>query len=173
VLTVRDATDADIEAITAIHNALLATTTCTWTDRPDTVEERRQWWRAQHEAGRPVLVAVDAIDGVDTVVGFASYGDFRDACRWPGYRYVVEHTVHVRSDRWNAGAGRSLVEALVTRARAAGKRQLIGAIDGSNARSLAFHERLGFTTVGRLPAIGFKHDTWLDLVLVQRALADS
>jgi phosphinothricin acetyltransferase len=47
---------------------------------------------------------------------------------------------------------------------------VVAAVDGSNEGSIRFHERLGFLQVGRLPGIGFKHDRWLDLVLLQRDL---
>jgi phosphinothricin acetyltransferase len=82
----------------------------------------------------------------------------------------VEHTVHVREDQWGTGVGRTLVEALIERARAAGLRAIVAAVDSGNAGSVRFHERLGFVEVGRLRGIGFKHDRWLDVVLLQRDL---
>ena len=59
-----------------------------------------------------------------------------------------------------------LIEELVERARTAGVHVMVGAIDGDNAASLRFHERLGFTVVARMPEVGRKFDRWLDLVLV-------
>ena len=65
--------------------------------------------------------------------------------------------------------GRRLVLALLDCAAALGKTQMIGGIDGANDASIRFHERMGFREVARLESIGFKHDTWLDLVLMQRS----
>jgi L-amino acid N-acyltransferase len=76
----------------------------------------------------------------------------------------------VRQDRWGTGVGRVLVDAIADRARAAGKRVVVAAVDGENDASIRFHERLGFVPVGRLPGVGFKHERWLDLVLLQRSL---
>jgi len=105
------------------------------------------------------------------VVGWAAYGDFRDSRRWPGYRFTVEHTVHVARSHWGCGVGRALVEALADRARRDGKRVMVAGIDGSNTDSITFHARLGFHEVARLPGVGEKWGRRLDLVLMQRDLA--
>jgi phosphinothricin acetyltransferase len=46
---------------------------------------------------------------------------------------------------------------------------LIG--DSGNAGSIALHRACGFEPTGVLPAVGFKHDRWVDVVLMRRALA--
>jgi phosphinothricin acetyltransferase len=42
--------------------------------------------------------------------------------------------------------------------------------DSANAGSIALHRRMGFAMAGVLRAVGFKHDRWVDTVLMQRAL---
>jgi L-amino acid N-acyltransferase YncA len=113
----------------------------------------------------------EAVDGED-VVGWATYGDFRDSVRWPGYQPTVEHSIHVRRDRWGRGIGRRLLQTLSERARQAGKHVMVAAIDASNLGSIRFHERLGFFEVARMPEIGEKFGRRLDLVLMQRMLDD-
>ncbi len=169
MVVIRDAVAGDVGQITALRNALLATTTYEWTDEPHTDAETEAWLERHRDEGYPVLVAVDE-ERPAHVLGWAAYGDFRDIERWPGYRFVVEHTIHVREDAWGHGVGQQLIVALATHARAAGKRVLVAAIDGSNTGSIAFHERLGFVEVGRLPGVGEKHGHRLDLVLLQLAL---
>jgi L-amino acid N-acyltransferase YncA len=166
MVRIRDARSDDAEAITAITNALLDTTTYEWTTRPHTVAERVEWMERRLHAGHPVVVADD--DG--RVVGYASYGDYHDTARRPGYWPTVEHTIHVDERWWGRGIGRLLIDELVVRAQAGGKRVMVAAIDGENETSIFFHERLGFTEVGRLPGVGEKFGRWLDLVLMQRAL---
>jgi phosphinothricin acetyltransferase len=166
---VRDGGGADLEATLAIYNELIPSTTIAWTERPTPMAEREAWFAQQRARGFPVLVADDA----GTVVGVASYGDFRDTAHWEGYRYSVELSIHVRADRRGAGIGRLLMEALVERARAAGVHVMVAAVDGDNEGSIRFHERLGFTVVGRMPETGFKFGRWLDLVLLQRILTSA
>ena len=110
-----------------------------------------------------MLVAAD-----DTgVIGFASFGDFR---AWPGYRFTVEHSVHVRADRRSRGVGTALLTPLLARAAALGKHVMIAGIDADNTGSIRLHERLGFVEVAHFRQVGFKFGRWLDLVFLQRYL---
>jgi L-amino acid N-acyltransferase YncA len=163
---VRDAEAGDVEAITAIQNAFIGSAAIEWTDAEYSVDERRAWLDSQRAAGYPVLVAV----ANGEVVGWASFGEFRDTRRWPGYRFTVEHTIHVRHDQWGRGVGRQLIDVLVERATALGFHVMVAAVDGENAASLTFHERVGFVEVARMPQVGTKFGRWLDLVLLQRVL---
>lgn len=161
---IRPATIADLPAITDIHNDVIATSTAVYSMAPGTLAERQVWFDARTAAGFPVLVAV----GVSGVIGFASFGDFRGL--WPGYRYSVEHSVHVHADQRGKGVGSSLVRALFPVASALDKHVMIGGIDAANAGSLRMHEQLGFERVALFPEVGRKFGRWLGLVFVQRFL---
>lgn len=162
-MQVEDARESDLEGLVAIYNDVLATTTAIFSHVPVTLEERRQWWRARASQGYPVLVARDARG----VLGYASFGDFR---AWPGYRFTVEHSVHVRADGRGRGVGTVLVTELIARAGALGKHVMIGGVDADNTASIRFHERLGFEQAGKLREVGYKFERWLDLVFLQRRL---
>ena len=161
-MLIRGATAADADDIALLLNALLATTPIEWTVTPRTLDEVLAWQR-QHEV---VLVAED--DGL--VIGVAAFGWFRDVEKWPGYRFTVENTVHVREDMWGRGVGNMLMRALIERARQTGKHAMIAAVDSTNDPSIRFHERMGFTKVAHLPQVGAKFGRWLDLVLLQLTL---
>ena len=160
---IRDARDEDLPGLAAIYNEVIATSTAIYSSEPVTVAERRQWWQARTAQGYPVLVARDAAG----VAGLATFGDFR---AWPGYRFTVEHSVHVRADGRGRGLGTLLVQALFPRAAALGKHVMIAGVDAANAASIRFHERLGFEKSGQLRAVGYKFDRWLDLVFLQRRI---
>jgi phosphinothricin acetyltransferase len=162
--TIEDASAADIPAILAIYNDVIATSTAVFSEQPATLTDREAWFQTRTGQGFPVLVA----RAQEEVIGFASFGEFRP---WPGYRHTVEHTVHIRADRRGQGAGRALVEELLTRASALGMHAIVAGVDADNAASIALHARLGFTEVGRLPQVATKFGRWLDLVYLQRLLA--
>jgi phosphinothricin acetyltransferase len=160
---IRNATEGDLPGILAIYNDVIATSTAVYALEPVGLDERRAWLAARHGQGYPVLVAEEE----STIAGFASFGDFR---AWPGYRYTVEHSVHVAAARRSHGIGRRLVEALIPIAVEFGKHVMIGGIDADNASSIAFHRRLGFDEVAHFREVGHKFGRWLDLVFMQRML---
>lgn len=163
VIAIRDAVEDDLAGILDIYNDVVATSTAVYRDTPAQLGDRLEWFRGRRAQGYPVLVACDG----PVVVGFASYGDFRS---WPGYRFTVEHTVHVRAAQRGSGIGTALMHPLIARAVAQGKHVMVGGIDAENERSLRFHERLGFVRAAHLREVGFKFGRWLDLVFVQRML---
>ena len=162
-MQIRDATEADLTGLVSIYNEVIATSTAIYSYQPVTLADRREWWRARVAQGYPVLVTADA----SGICGLATFGDFR---AWPGYRFTVEHSVHVRADCRGQGVGTQLIKALLPRAAACNKHIMIGGVDAANAASIRFHERLGFTQVGHLREVGYKFDRWLDLVFLQRRL---
>jgi phosphinothricin acetyltransferase len=159
-LEIRDAVAADLDEITAIYNEVLTNSTAIYNDRPTTREERLVWWRARREQGYPVLVAV----GGSSVAGFATFGDFRP---WPGYRFTVEGTIHIRSSSRGQGVGTQLLNSLIHRAKMLGKHTMIAGVDSENVASLRFLERFGFERVAHLREVGYKFNRFLDLIFLQ------
>ena len=63
-----------------------------------------------------------------------------------------------------------LLDAIITHARNAGFKVMVGAIDGGNERSLLFHSKHGFAETGRMPGVATKGGELLDLVFMQLKL---
>jgi L-amino acid N-acyltransferase len=164
VMQIREATAADLPQILAIYNDVIKNSTAIYATAPATIADRAAWLQARRERGYPVLVAAEE----DLVIGYSSFGDWRGA--WSGYRYTVEHSVHVRADRRGRGAGADLVAALFPLALAMNMHVMIGAIDAANEGSLRFHERLGFQRAAHFKEVGHKFGRWLDLVFLQKIL---
>ena len=162
-MRIRDATNGDLQAILAIYNDVVTNTTAIYDERPSTLDERQSWFDSRLRQGLPVLAA--ELDS--EVVGFSSFGEWRS--RW-GYRYTVEHSVHVRADCRGRGYGRALIEALFPRAAALGMHMMIGHIDSAAAASLRLHEKLGFTMIGTFREVAKLHSGWLSVVAMQREI---
>ena len=163
-MNIRDATPADVEAITTIYNDAVINTTAIWNDTSIDSANRLVWLADRKRQGYPVLVAVD---GDDFVIGYASFGDRR---AWDGYRNTVEHSVYVRADQRGSGIGKALMISLIERATAIGKHVMVAGIEAGNVDSIRLHEKLGFANVGLLPQVGMKFGRWLDLAFLQLTL---
>ncbi|MCD9026968.1 N-acetyltransferase family protein [Luteimonas sp. BDR2-5] len=165
-IRVRDAVDADFDAITALYAHEVAHDVATYEyDAPDAVEMRRRW-QAVRDAGCPWLVAES--DG--RFAGYAYAGGYRSRI---GYRWTVESTVYVVHALHGHGIGRLLMQHLIDDCTRRDFRQMVAVIgEPANAPSVRLHERLGFTTIGIFPGLGRKHGRWLDTLQMQRALGD-
>jgi L-amino acid N-acyltransferase len=161
---IREASRADVPAITDLFNALIPTTTVTWREELSTTDEQLAWFEERQSHRCPTLIADDDGD----VVGYCCWTSFRGGDRFPGYRHTVEHSIHVRGDRHGRGIGRMLLDELARRAGEAGVHVMVAGIDADNVESIAFHQAVGFREVARLPETGYKFGRWLDLVLMQR-----
>ena len=162
-ITIRDAGEADLEAIRDIYNHAVEHTTAIWNEVLIDVDNRRAWLELRRAKGFPVLVAERA----GKVAGYASYGDWR---AFDGYRHTVEHSVYVDKDCRGAGIGRLLMQALIDHARGNDKHVMIAAIEAENQPSIALHERLGFRLVGIHREVGQKFGRWLDLAMMELKL---
>jgi L-amino acid N-acyltransferase YncA len=165
-VSIRPATPADIGAITRIYaHAVLHGTASFEIEPPDQAEMLRRQ-RTLLDNGYPYFAA--EIDSV--VAGYAYAGPYRAR---PAYKWSVEDSVYVASDMHRKGIGGLLLRALIAAGTQRGYRQMIAVIgDSAQIASIAVHERAGFSHVGTLHSVGFKHGQWLDTVLMQRALGD-
>lgn len=162
-LTIRPAKSGDLDKILEIVNRSILHTTANYNYDIQTLEIQTKWFEDKKTKNMPVVVA--DLDG--EVVGFGSYGQFREKI---GYQYTVEHSVYVVDNVIGKGIGTKLLTELIRLAKEQGFHVMIGAIDGDNKGSIAFHEKFGFTAIGTIREVGYKFDHWLDLVFMQLIL---
>ena len=114
--------------------------------------------------GLPYLVA----ERSGRVLGYCYAGPYRSRS---AYRFTLEDSIYIDQAEVGRGLGRALLASLLDRCTGLGYRQMVAVIGGSDTwPSLRLHAALGFTRVGVLPAVGFKFGSWVDIVLMQRAL---
>lgn len=156
--------DLHAPAILAILNDAILNTTALYDYKPRTAENMQTWFTQKLQGGFPVIGAVDS---TGLLLGFASYGTFRN---WPAYKYSVEHSVYVHPDRRGQGVGYALMRQLIARAELDQKHLLVGGIDAANQVSIHLHEKLGFSHAGTIRQAGYKFGKWLDLAFYQLIL---
>jgi len=159
---IRDATPADLPAITALYGREVLGGTATFELQAPSLDVMTARFEAVQAHGLPWLTA-------ETEAGFAGYAYASPFRPRPAYRYGVEGSIYVEETARGRGVGGTLLAALVDRVRARGLRHLIAAISESatSDASIALHERQGFRRAGRYAGVGWKHGRWLDVHLLQ------
>ncbi len=163
-MQIRDSLSSDIEAITTIYAHHVRQGRASFElDPPDAAEIARRR-AALLGQDYPYLVAEEA----GHVLGYAYASAYRAR---PAYRFTVENSIYVLAGRHRGGIGSALLHALIARCERADFRLMVAIIgDSGNAASIALHRKAGFRLVGTLPAIGWKHERWVDTVLMTRPL---
>lgn len=159
---IRDATAADLAAITALYRHEVLTGTATFEETPPSEDEMGERMDAVLARGLPWVVA--EVGGA--FMGYAYLSPFRNR---DAYRYTVENSVYVAETARGQGVGKALLAAVVERARALGLRHVMGVISdsGTSAASIALHRRLGFEPAGTWRNVGWKFDRWIDVHAMQ------
>ena len=165
-LQIRPSADADLPAIQAIYAQAVLEGTGTFETEVPGVEEMAR--RRAEVLGRRLPWLVAERDGV--ILGYAYANYFRPRL---AYRFCVEDSIYLAPAAQGQGVGRLLLAELIARCEAAGARQMLAVIgDANNAGSIGVHTALGFQHTGVLKSAGWKFGRWLDVVLMQRQLAD-
>ena len=155
-----------MRAVAAVFAHYVNETVISFELEAPSTEEWLQKRRDLQASGWPLLVAI--LDG--EVIGYAYVAPWRNK---PAYRQTVESTIYLAPGHTGRGYGKRLLAALLTHAREAGARQVIAVIaDTGSQASVALHQRAGFRDAGRLRDVGFKHDQWLDVSVMQLPLGD-
>jgi len=163
-IIIRPATPADIAAITRIYAEAVVNGTASFEIEPPDQAEMTRRQAALLNNGYPYLTA--EIEGL--VAGYAYAGPYRSR---PAYKWSVEDSIYVAPQMHRKGIGGLLLRRLVAESEQRGFRQMIAVIgDSAQIGSIAVHERAGFSHIGTLRSVGFKHGKWLDTVLMQRTL---
>ena len=160
---IRDATVEDAAAVEAIYAHQVLHGTASYDVEPPSLENIRQKMLWILGEGWPFIVA--EADG--PVIGYAYATQFRDRA---AYRFTCENSIYVHPDWTGRGVGGALLTSLIERSAASGFKTMIAVIGGAEPASIALHAACGFVEAGRLKAVGWKKDRWLDNVYMQRSL---
>lgn len=161
-LIIRNATQNDLPAITAIYNDAILHSTATFDTEVKTLDNRLEWLN-QHSATYPVVVAESA----GKVVGWASLSRWSDRC---AYDSTAEISVYLESDFRGKGIGRKLMADVLEKGKAAGLHTVLSRITEGNEVSIYLHKSFGFETVGIMKQVGSKFGQLLDVTMMQKMM---
>lgn len=159
MLSLTDATPQDIADITQIVNEGLSNPANGWRETALSEAEITTWLPGTAD-GKHVL---RVISNELAVVGFGALGSFKTE---PGYERTAELSVYVSKRAQRIGAGRMLMEDLLTPRPPL--RVVLSSIDAENEASIKLHQLFGFAQVGFMRGVGHVEDRSRDLVLMQK-----
>ena len=169
-LMIRPTCEKDAAALARIYAYYVEKTAITFEyTAPDTTEMERR--RQEISQRYPYLVAESDGKVVGYAYAHAFYG--REAYAWS-----VESSIYVDVNIRKHGIGRKLYEALEKALKSMGILNINACIavprDNQDPYvtngSLNFHQRLGYTLVGRFHNSGYKFDRWYDVVWMEKMI---
>ena len=161
-MEIRVARAEDAEAMRAIYNVEVETSTVTFDLVPRSLADQRAWLAARSGA-HTALVAL--LEG--EIVGFASLSPYKER---PAYSTSVEDSVYVHRAHQGRGVGRALLGELMEAAQASGFHAVFARIVGGHEASISLHAAHGFELIGTEREVGRKFGKWLDVVVMERLL---
>ena len=163
-INIRPCKDNDFVTVQAIYAEQVLHGSASFEEVPPSVDEMRRRKESVVADNFPYLVAV--ID--ERIAGYAYAGRYRTRS---AYRHTAESSVYVHEDFRGRGVGRELLLAIIKHCETIGFRELVAiAGDSENHGSIQLHVSCGFRIVGTLERVGYKHNRWVDTVIMQRTL---
>lgn len=160
-LSIRVATVDDAEAIASIYNHYVHIGGATF----DTVP-----WSAEQVVEAFSLGPFDlwlvACDRSE-ILGWASARQFSSR---PGYRLSLESAIYLSTSAVGKGVADHLQAEVETKCIRRNIHHLMARIVTSNQRSIAFHQRHGYTIVGVQNEVGHMDGDWVDVTILQKLL---
>ena len=152
----RLATPQDANALCAIYNPYVATTTISFEESLVSTEEMRLRIEKVLANALPWIV----IEKEETIVGYAYATPWRVR---HAYRFSVEISVYLDQQYTGQGYGSRLYQHLMDQLRQSNIHSVIAGIAQPNPASVAIHEKMGMCKVAHFKVVGFKFDRWIDV----------
>lgn len=158
----KNATKVHVDGILDIYAPIIETSHTSFEYQVPASDD--MWLRIQNvQKHYPWLVA----ERNEKVLGYAYATRFRGR---KAYDWVCETSIYVHPDQFGQNVAMPLYELLFSKLYALGMHQLIAGIALPNDRSIAFHEKCGFRSIGTFKEIGYKGGKWVDVGFWQKEL---
>jgi phosphinothricin acetyltransferase len=162
-MTVRSATQADLETIRAIHNQGIEDRDATLDLDPKSEEDAAEWYAAH--GGRYVVLVAER-DGA--IAGWASLNRYSHRCAYDG---VADLSVYVERTVRGTGVGRTLLAAIEEAARANDFHKIVLFALAHNEAGRRLYRSAGYREVGLFMEQGRLDGRYVDVIAMERIVA--
>lgn len=149
---IRLATPEDAAGILAIYAPYIQNTSYTFETEVPSVQEFAERIRS-YLVNWPWLVWEEE----GKVAGYAYGARYRERV---AYQWCTESSIYMHDDFQKAGIGRRLYATLIEILKRQGFRNVYAVINLPNEKSVAFHEKSGFTHFATYEQVGYKLGKW-------------
>jgi L-amino acid N-acyltransferase YncA len=160
---IRSAESSHAGVIAAIYNHYVAETVVTFEEEKIDADEMARRIESVQSASLPWLVAEEH----GQVVGYAYAMPWKSRI---AYRFSVEITVYLTTERAGCGIGSMLYRQLFPILEARRIHAVMGGIALPNEASVGLREKFGLQKVAHFREVGFKFNRWIDVGYWQRTL---
>ena len=155
---------SDAEAILKVYAPFITDTCISFEYVVPSMEEFSQRI-ASISAEYPYIVLEEAGE----IVGYAYSHRYLERV---AYSWDVEVTIYLAPKVQGKGLGVILYDALEKLMALQNIKNLYSCITGDNVHSIEMHRSMGYELIGTFPKAGFKHDRWLDVVWMAKAIGE-
>ena len=152
---IRSVKNEDASVICSIYNHYVRETTITFEEAPVSIKEMERRI-GEISAAYPWFIFDDGV----YITGYAYVSKWKERI---AYRFSAEITVYIKQGHEGKGIGTELYKHLIEAARKKSIHALLAGIALPNERSIALHEKFGFTKIAQFNEIGFKQNKWIDV----------
>lgn len=161
-IIIRDVTLKDAEKLVDIYAPYVLNTAITFEYEVPSVEEFTKRIKTICNS-YPYLVA----EINHEVVAYAYASTFHPRA---AYKWCAEVSIYLNNEIQKQGIGRKLYEAIEERLKKQNIKNINACIAYPNENSVAFHERMGFKTVGHFHKCGYKLNQWWDMIWMEKMI---
>ncbi|HFU4466568.1 TPA: N-acetyltransferase family protein [Streptococcus suis] len=162
MIEIRSARLEDAADLVAIYAPYVEKTAITFETQVPTVSEFAS--RIEKTLGKfPYLVAVEE----GKILGYAYASTYYARA---AYDWTVELSVYIQQEARGKGIGSMLYDALEEDLTARGFKNFLACIALPNPASISLHEKRGYERVAHFKKVGYKFETWHDIVWLQKSL---
>lgn len=146
-IMIRPATKNDWPFIIEIYNEGIVNRLSTAETKPVTVEDKMEWLKEHEEELFPLLMA--EADGV--IAGWICLSAYRKGRQ--ALQNTAEISYYIRKHYWKKGIATQLMQAMISKAKELGFKNLIAILIDANNASTALLKKFGFEQWGLMPDI--------------------